>query len=68
LIRNTQPDPTEAISRPAMAGPTIRAALNEVEFSATAFERLSSPTNSATKVWRAGASKAVTQPCSSAST
>ena len=34
---NSQPSPTAAISRPATAGPIMRAALNEVELSATAF-------------------------------
>ena len=51
-----------------MAGPTIRAALNEVEFSATAFDRSFSSTRSETKVWRAGESKAVTQPSRNANT
>ena len=49
LIRNTQPEPTEAISVPAIAGPIILAALNEVEFRATAFARSVSPTSSADK-------------------
>jgi hypothetical protein len=35
-----------------MAGPIIRAALKEVEFSATALDRSASPTSSATKVAR----------------
>jgi len=68
LIRNTQPEPTEAISVPAIAGPIILAALNDVEFSATAFARSASPTSSATKVWRAGESNAVTQPSRNANT
>ncbi len=50
LIRNTQPVPTAAIMKPATAGPIMRAALNDVEFSPTAFERSSSPTSSATNV------------------
>jgi hypothetical protein len=62
LIKNTHPEPTAAIRRPAVAGPTIRAALNEVEFRATAFDKSASPTSSDTKLWRAGASNAVTQP------
>ena len=59
MIRNTQPEPTAAMRRPAIAGPIIRAALNEVEFSATAFDRSASPTSSETKVCRAGESNAV---------
>ena len=51
-----------------MAGPIIRAALNEVEFSATAFDRSASATRSETNVWRAGASNAVTQPSKNANT
>ena len=62
LIRKAQPVPTAAISRPATAGPIIRAALNEVELSATALGRSASPTSSATKVWRTGASNAVALP------
>ena len=38
-MRNTHPVPTAAIRIPAKAGPTVRARLNEVEFSATAFDR-----------------------------
>ena len=38
----------------------------DVELSATALERLASETISATKVWRTGASNAVTQPSTSA--
>ncbi len=38
------------------------AALNDVEFSATALERSASPTSAATKVWRTGASKAAAVP------
>ena len=45
-----------------MAGPTMRAPLKEVEFSATALVRSASSTRSETKVWRAGVSMAVTQP------
>ncbi len=63
---NAQPVPTEASSTPAMAGPTMRAMLNDVEFSATALDRSRSPTSSETKVWLAGPSNAVTQPSSNA--
>jgi hypothetical protein len=45
LIRKTYPVPTDAISKPAAAGPIIRAALNEVELRATAFDKSFSPTN-----------------------
>ena len=68
LNRNAQPVPTEAMTRPAIAGPTMRAALNEVEFSAMAFDKSRSPTSSATKVWRTGASSAALQPNRNANT
>ena len=51
-----------------MAGPIMRAALNDVELSATALESRRSETSSATKVWRAGASNAVTHPSRNAKT
>ena len=66
--RNTHPEPTAAISTPASAGPIMRAALNEVELRPTAFDKSSSPTNSETKVWFAGESKAVVQPSRNANT
>ena len=62
LSMNTHPLPMAAMSTPATAGPIRRAALNEVELSATAFERSASPTSSETNVWRAGASNAAAQP------
>ena len=62
MITNTHPDPTAAISTPATAGPIMRAALNDVEFNPTAFERSCSPTSSATNVWRAAESNALTHP------
>jgi len=37
LIRKTQPEPTAAIRTPARARPINLAALNDVEFRATAF-------------------------------
>jgi len=40
LNRNAQPVPTEAMTMPATAGPIMRAALNEVEFSAIAFGQI----------------------------
>ena len=61
-MRKAQPVPKVAMVTPATAGPTICAALNEVELSATALDRSASSTRSDTKVWRAGASKAVAQP------
>ena len=51
-----------------MAGPIIRAALNEVELSATALDTSASTTRSDTNVWRAGASNAVTHPSRNANT
>lgn len=43
LKRNAQPIPTFAMISPAAAGPIICAALNEVEFKATALDRSPSP-------------------------
>src|ERR1035438_8583761 len=51
-----------AIRRPAMAGPTMRDALNMEEFSAMAFMRSALPTISAMKDWRAGMSKELISP------
>jgi hypothetical protein len=50
LIKKAQPVPIAAMTTPETAGPIIRAALDEVELSATALCKSSSPTNSATKV------------------
>ena len=52
---------------PATAGPTMRAALNEAELSATALPTSSRPTSSTTKDWRTGWSTALTKPRMSAS-
>ncbi|KKJ06594.1 hypothetical protein XF14_11545 [Burkholderia gladioli] len=68
MITKAQPVPTEAITTPATPGPTMRAALNTVELSATALGRSSSPTSEVTKVCRTGASKAAALPNSSANT
>ncbi len=68
FARNAQPVPTLAITSPATAGPTMRAALNDVEFNATAFDSSASETRSETNVCRAGASNAVTHPSRSANT
>ncbi len=62
MIRKAQPVPIAAMTTPETAGPIIRAALNEVELSATALCRSASPTSSATKVWRTGASNAAALP------
>src|SRR5665213_1628560 len=53
---------------PAIAGPIMRAALNEVELRPTAFGRSRSSTSSATKVCRAGESKAAAHPKRKANT
>jgi hypothetical protein len=45
LIRKTQPEPTAAIKTPAAAGPINLAALNDVEFRATAFGKSASLTS-----------------------
>ena len=68
LIRNTGPVPTQAISRPAIPGPTIRAALNVALLRPTALGRCSCGTISLTKVCRAGLSSAVTTPSRRANT
>ena len=68
LSRKAHPVPIEAMMIPATAGPTIRAALKDVEFSAIALESSPSPTSSATNVWRTGASKAAAQPNRKANT
>ena len=64
----TAPAPNAAISRPANAGPMMRAVLKLAELSPTALVRSSGPTISETKDWRAGASKAEATPSTSAST
>src|SRR6266545_5996683 len=62
LTMITGPVPNQWISRPARPGPISRAALNEAEFSPTAFGRSSRPTISTTNDWRVGASNAVPTP------
>ncbi len=59
---NIHPVPTRTMNRPATAGPIIRAALKDAEFSATALLVFSFVTKSETKAWRAGLSKAATRP------
>src|SRR5260370_34179189 len=49
LIRKTQAEPTAAIKTPATAGPINLAALNDVEFRATAFDKSASLTSSVTR-------------------
>jgi hypothetical protein len=66
LMTNTQPEPIAAMSTPATAGPIRRAALNDAEFRATAFETSSPCTTSETKACRIGASNAATMPRASA--
>ena len=68
LTKNARPTPYRAISRPATAGPTTRAALNIAELSAMAFIRSSLPTNSTMKDWRAGRSIVLATPNRIAST
>src|SRR5256886_2768483 len=62
LIKNTGPTPTRPMSTPATAGPTIRAALNAAEFSATAFATSPLPTMSMTNDCRAGWSTTFAKP------
>jgi hypothetical protein len=50
LTRKTQPAPTQAMTRPAAAGPSRRAALKEAEFRPTALERSPAGTIRATKI------------------
>ena len=60
--------PNCAIRSPPSPGPTIRAALKEAEFSATALATSARPTISATSDWRAGWSSTLTSPEQNAST
>jgi hypothetical protein len=68
FIKNAQPVPTVAMTKSAAAGPTMRAALYEVELSETALGWSSSPTSSATNVCRTGASIAAAKPNTNANT
>ena len=56
------------MSRPASAGPTMRAVLNVAELMATALGRSSRPTISTTNAWRVGMSTALLKPSRRAST
>ena len=51
-----------AIAKPPSAGPMMRATLNWMEFSATAFGTSSGPTISITNAWRVGTSIALAVP------
>jgi len=57
-LRFRHPMPMSAMSKAATAGPVICAELNDIEFNATALGRAASPTISATKACRTGASNA----------
>src|SRR5439155_13444031 len=57
FTKNAGTTPKRPITTPATAGPTMRAALNAAEFSATALATSSLPTRSITYDWRAGWSK-----------
>ena len=60
--------PARAMSRPAAAGPTMRATLNAAEFRATALVTSARPASSTTKAWRTGRSIVLATPHTSAST
>ena len=62
LDRIAHPDPNAAITRPATAGPTIRAAWKVAELRPMALGSRSVPTTSETKDCRAGLSNAVPIP------
>jgi hypothetical protein len=73
LSRITQPvaktpEPNQAMSPPAAAGPMIRARLNDAELRPTALETWSGPTISDTNACRLGPSNAVPVPNTKAST
>ena len=62
FTKNAGTTPKRPITTPATAGPTMRAALNAAEFSATALATSSLPTRSITYDWRAGWSKTLAKP------
>ena len=68
LTRKQTPSPTLAMSRPATAGPTVRATLTSTELRLTALRRCLEPTISIMNDWRAGFSKALLRPSRAAST
>ena len=57
LSRKQAPTPTEAISTPAIPGPTMRDALKTLVLSAIAFGSSARPTSWYTSAWRPGESK-----------
>ncbi len=67
LSKKHHPSPAEAISRPATAGPIARATFTSTELRLTALRRCSGPTISSMNACRAGFSKALLSPSSSAS-
>ena len=67
LIRKHRPTPATAMSTPASAGPTMREALNRLEFNAIALGSSSRPTIWMVNDCRAGVSKMVTMPLTPAS-
>ena len=67
-MRKTGPVPTQAMSRPARAGPTMRAAWKDALFRPTALLWSSRGTISLTNACRAGASTAAADPSASANT
>ena len=48
FTKNVGPTPKRPITRPAIAGPTMRARLNPAELSATALDTSARPTSSIT--------------------
>jgi hypothetical protein len=66
LRTNPQPMPTVVTSRPASAGPTMRAEVTSVEFRLTAFVSSSGGTSSLTSIRRAGLSKVFANPSTKA--
>ena len=67
MTRNAAGVPTALMTRPATAGPVIRARLKAALFSAMAFAIPSRPTISATNVCRVGLSTTATMPSANAS-
>ena len=61
------PTPTTAMSSPASAGPTMREALNRLEFKAIALDSSRRPTSWMVNACRTGVSSTVTVPVTPAS-
>ena len=68
LMKYAGATPARAMSRPAAAGPTIRATLKAAELSATALVTSARPASSTTKACRTGRSIVLAIPHTSAST